>query len=187
MVVDSQLLTSVQAIESIFIAKVPPSALPDGTRCFKTEAHCIRTDEERDGVLLFSTLFPRLAHVFDLERMEHADTGAVIRSVFIRFRACFGLLWVVALSSCPNTRLDVIRHNRLVGLRFTECSEGCESFATVALILPYACLQCGVWAPTMRKCERCWASAGVCARYCGKECQRAHYPTHRGACGCAHG
>jgi hypothetical protein len=53
----------------------------------------------------------------------------------------------------------------------------------VALVLPFTCLLCGAWAPSMRKCARCWREAGVCVRYCCKECQREHFAKHRAVCG----
>ena len=193
-----KLSSAIHMIDSLFILKVPSAVLPDGSRCFKAKVHCIMADEgppldERGGgIVLFSSVFPHLSHVFDLGRMESAHTDSECRSTLVRFRACFGLLWVIALSSCPNTRLNLIQYDSpdgngpsKVGIRFTECSEGCDSFVAVALILPYTCLQCGVWAPTMRKCELCWQRAGVCVRYCSKKCQREHYPKHRIACGCA--
>lgn len=188
------LLRSIDIIEALFIKEVPSAVLRGGERCFKTEICCVKahgnedTDAFGGSTTLLSSLFQHLSDVFDPGHMEYANTDSEHRAVVFRFKACAGLFWVIALSSCPNTRLNPVQHINssgasAVGIRHTECSEGCESYVIVALILPYTCLQCGVWAPTMRKCERCWHRAGVCMRYCGKECQREHFPKHRGVCG----
>ncbi len=44
------------------------------------------------------------------------------------------------------------------------------------------CAHCGELGFQLPKCSRCAESSSP-PRYCGKECQRAHWPTHKGGCG----
>jgi hypothetical protein len=45
----------------------------------------------------------------------------------------------------------------------------------------YRCAKCGVCAQTMRKCAKCM-SINYSIRYCSRECQTAHWPTHKKYC-----
>jgi len=81
----------------------------------------------------------------------------------------------------PKEKLDVIM-DELLSCPKEQFESICSPYTRLDMSNAYsnqlrACLECHKYGITLLKCSGCRA-----AYYCGRECQVAHWPTHKGAC-----
>jgi hypothetical protein len=94
-----------------------------------------------------------------------------------------GPFWVCAHICSGGASLRLL-NGRLVAVqtRLTEVIRDTPPTLILTHVDPYTCLFCG--SASTHKCKKCWDNLCISVRYCGKECQRAHFQQgHKRVCG----
>ena len=60
---------------------------------------------------------------------------------------------------------------------FQHATKGCHINRIYGATKPPVCGNCQLAKPDLKVCSRCMKVS-----YCGRECQKAHYPSHKSQC-----
>ena len=107
---------------------------------------------------------------------------------FFRSVACGPFVVFATRDSIDPSGLRFTRWKETAGS--TECKEcvfaqlipSKSKLLMVAVVPLRMCAHCSATLTKSYKCARCRQNAGIHVRYCGKECQRAHWKHHRPIC-----
>jgi hypothetical protein len=138
----------------------------------------------------------------NIERIQTVELGEDACSMLLKMNTTHGVCWMNVQTNCDGVRLKAIHETVRITQRITGDptiiteNKRVNIFAeythspmeTTCLIMthidPYICAFCYISSNHMQKCKKCWEDLQINVRYCGKDCQRAHYKRqHKHVCG----
>ena len=138
--------------------------------------------------------FPEYMKTVDVQ-IERIDTVeethcGTVSCILVKLSTPRGPFWVHALTVMDHIKLELIMELRpdqttrlCIGTKYSGNPDPKPNLF-LTHINPYTCALCACNHARMRKCRRCWEELRICVRYCGKDCQRAHFKLqHKYVCG----
>jgi hypothetical protein len=127
--------------------------------------------------------FPEQMQGAKVERIDMLEVEQAQHGMLFKVTTQYGPFWVCANISSDDATLRLIDIGPItVQARLTRITQDAPPALILTHIDPYTCLFCG--SASTHKCKKCWDNLNISVRYCGKECQRAHFQQgHKRVCG----
>lgn len=125
--------------------------------------------------------FPEYMQDIKTEDIGFFETTETADGITLSITTPHGNVWMNAFSDAA--RLNIIMDcNRAITIQVTRTRNDIRPVLILTHIDPFKCAFCGC--ASTHKCKKCWDNLNISVRYCGKECQRAHFQQgHKRVCG----